>query len=158
MSYTVEVLQPGYSRAVPGGCRANGSCSLVRGPGLVLLVDTLSAWDRQLLTAQLGDRGVRPDQELAVTSVASLPRVLRLSQDYCASLYLHHTEHVCCYWSGVRLLTLSARTATRTTWATTTCSRGRGCSTWWAGRSTRRISTPTRSCRPGSRSAWRGIR
>ena len=58
----MEVLQPGYSRAVPGGCRANGSCSLVRGPGLVLLVDTLSAWDRQLLTAQLGDRGVRPDQ------------------------------------------------------------------------------------------------
>jgi len=62
MSYTVEVLMAGYSHAVPGGCRANGSCSLVRGPGLVMLVDTLSAWDRQLLTAKLVDRGVRPDQ------------------------------------------------------------------------------------------------
>ena len=79
--YKVVVLQPGYSIiAEDGSMRANGTSTLVvssgpcgischssedihhcqMGEGLVVLVDTLSPWDKELLLAALAREGFAP--------------------------------------------------------------------------------------------------
>ena len=80
--YKVVVLQPGYSIVEEdGSMRANGTSTLVVsivpcvdyhkilvkddhhcqiGEGLVVLVDTLSPWDRELLLAALAREGFAP--------------------------------------------------------------------------------------------------
>jgi len=59
--YKVVVLQPGYSIVEEdGSMRANGTSTLVIGEGLVVLVDTLSPWDKELLLAALAREGFAP--------------------------------------------------------------------------------------------------
>uniref|UniRef100_A0A674J273 Metallo-beta-lactamase domain-containing protein 1 n=1 Tax=Terrapene triunguis TaxID=2587831 RepID=A0A674J273_9SAUR len=58
--YAVEVLQEGYSRALPdGSTRADGSVTLLRGPRLTL-VDTGGPWGRERLLGLLAAQGVAP--------------------------------------------------------------------------------------------------
>ncbi|KAG0719437.1 Metallo-beta-lactamase domain-containing protein 1 [Chionoecetes opilio] len=60
MSYSVHVLQAGYSRLEEGVMRANCTCTLVKGPA-TLIVDTLTAWDKEVVMAGLAREGVACD-------------------------------------------------------------------------------------------------
>lgn len=64
MTFSVHVLSSGYSEesSSSGEMRANGSCTLVSGPGVVMVVDTLSPWDKDRLVQLLGQHGVTPEQ------------------------------------------------------------------------------------------------
>lgn len=58
----LTVLRPGYSRPdtdTTGATRANGSCTLVRDAGQIILVDTLGPWDAVLLTDLLQQQSVQ---------------------------------------------------------------------------------------------------
>lgn len=59
--YEVHVLQSGYSSVNPDGSMlANGTCTLIIGPSKKVIVDTLSPWDRDVLTNLLQQRDLRP--------------------------------------------------------------------------------------------------
>lgn len=54
MSYSVHVLQDGYSYLKDGVMRANCTCTLVKGPNPVI-VDTMTAWDKDVLLEGISD-------------------------------------------------------------------------------------------------------
>ncbi|KAK8778856.1 hypothetical protein V5799_019806 [Amblyomma americanum] len=56
MDYDINVIKEGYSLLSKDGRTmvANGTSTLVRGPGFNIIVDTLSAWDRDFLGARTG--------------------------------------------------------------------------------------------------------
>ncbi|MBN3304312.1 MBLC1 protein, partial [Amia calva] len=59
--YSLAVLKEGYCLPQPdGSTRADGTITLVSGPGNQVLVDTGGPWDRDVLLAQLGQRGLGP--------------------------------------------------------------------------------------------------
>lgn len=58
MSYSVHVLQDGYSRLEDGVMRANCTCTLVKGPNIVI-VDTLTAWDKNVILSGLAKESIR---------------------------------------------------------------------------------------------------
>ena len=60
MTYTVKVLKEGYSKFENGVYKANGTSTLILGPKFKVVVDTLSAWDRELLLSALAEQGVSP--------------------------------------------------------------------------------------------------
>ena len=53
MVYTVKVLQEGYSKFENGVYKANGTSTLIDGENIKVVVDTLSAWDRDCLVSSL---------------------------------------------------------------------------------------------------------
>ena len=60
--YQVKVLQKGYSkRNSDGSMSANGTCTLITGQGLYIIVDTLSPWDRTVLIELLRQAGLQCD-------------------------------------------------------------------------------------------------
>lgn len=63
MAYSIDVIKEGYSHLSDDGrCMvANGTCTLVRGADLSILVDTLSPWDRDYLVESLSERGISCD-------------------------------------------------------------------------------------------------
>lgn len=75
MSCTVKVLQDGYSRWVepPNSMSANGSCTLVRGNSINVLVDTLGPWDREILIEKLALEQLHPDDVKFVVCTHSHP-------------------------------------------------------------------------------------
>jgi hypothetical protein len=46
---SVKVLANGYSRMEDGFMRAKCTCTLVRGPGMTMVIDTMTGWDKDLL-------------------------------------------------------------------------------------------------------------
>lgn len=59
--YEVHILQPGYSSNEPNGTmRANGTCSLIIGQTLKVLVDTLSPWDTETVINLLKKHNLEP--------------------------------------------------------------------------------------------------
>ena len=60
MTYTVKVLKEGYSTFENGVYKANGTSTLILGPEFKVVVDTLSAWDREYLLSALAEQGVSP--------------------------------------------------------------------------------------------------
>ena len=61
LTYTVHVLQEGYSRLRDDGVMtANGTSTLVKGGKFNIVVDTLSPWDRDVLVQQLAKHGLSP--------------------------------------------------------------------------------------------------
>lgn len=61
--YNVDVIKEGYSRLLDDGHTmvANGTCTLVQGSGINLLVDTLTGWDKNFLIAGLRQRNLNCD-------------------------------------------------------------------------------------------------
>ncbi|XP_077554646.1 metallo-beta-lactamase domain-containing protein 1 isoform X2 [Haemaphysalis longicornis] len=64
MDYDVHVIKEGYSLLSKDGRTmvANGTSTLVRGPGFNIIVDTLSAWDKDFLVESLEKLGVSCDE------------------------------------------------------------------------------------------------
>ncbi|XP_077513954.1 metallo-beta-lactamase domain-containing protein 1-like isoform X1 [Amblyomma americanum] len=64
MDYDINVIKEGYSLLSKDGRTmvANGTSTLVRGPGFNIIVDTLSAWDRDFLVESLTKLGVSCDE------------------------------------------------------------------------------------------------
>ncbi|XP_042240850.1 metallo-beta-lactamase domain-containing protein 1-like [Homarus americanus] len=60
MSYCVHVLYDGYSKMENGKMRANCSCTLIKGPNN-MIVDTMTAWDKEKLLSGLDSSGVSCD-------------------------------------------------------------------------------------------------
>ncbi|XP_064456670.1 uncharacterized protein LOC135367370 [Ornithodoros turicata] len=58
MKYTVDIIKEGYSYLEGKYMKANGTCTLIRGGGINVIVDTLSAWDRDFLSDSLSKRGL----------------------------------------------------------------------------------------------------
>jgi hypothetical protein len=50
MAYEVHVLYDGYSRMTDEGMVANGTCTLIKGPKLII-VDTMTPWDKEKIIA-----------------------------------------------------------------------------------------------------------
>ena len=62
MSYTITVLADGYSKFENGVYKANGSCSLIVGPKYKVIVDTMSAWDKEKLLGLLSQHHIVPEE------------------------------------------------------------------------------------------------
>ena len=62
MSYTITVLADGYSKFENGVYKANGSCSLIVGPKYKVIVDTMSAWDKEKLLGLLSQHHIAPEE------------------------------------------------------------------------------------------------
>jgi len=58
-SYVVKVLFDGYSKPIFGGQTANCSCTLISGKKNVI-VDTMTAWDKEKLLGELANLNVSP--------------------------------------------------------------------------------------------------
>ena len=71
--YRTIVLREGYSRMEDGQYKANGTCTLVLGPQYKVIVDTLSAWDREILLSSLAEQGVDPGDVTHVLNTHTHP-------------------------------------------------------------------------------------
>ncbi|XP_065223207.1 metallo-beta-lactamase domain-containing protein 1 isoform X2 [Planococcus citri] len=58
--YSLHILHEGYSRADSTGMDANCTCSLITGPTNII-VDTMTPWDKAILTNGLTKHNVNPD-------------------------------------------------------------------------------------------------
>ncbi|RWS04483.1 metallo-beta-lactamase domain-containing protein 1-like protein [Dinothrombium tinctorium] len=59
MSSFVKVIREGYSRCIDGSkLAACGSCTLIKSDGLIILVDTLGAWECELLKSKLRENAI----------------------------------------------------------------------------------------------------
>jgi glyoxylase-like metal-dependent hydrolase (beta-lactamase superfamily II) len=62
MSSRVDIIKEGYSRWLSADTMAaNGTSTLIRSNHMTVVFDTLSPWDRQLLTDRLSTFGVTPE-------------------------------------------------------------------------------------------------
>ncbi|XP_049780644.1 metallo-beta-lactamase domain-containing protein 1 isoform X2 [Schistocerca cancellata] len=57
MAYEVHVLYDGFSKMTENGMEANCSCTLIKGPKKII-VDTMTAWDKELIIEGLARHGV----------------------------------------------------------------------------------------------------
>ena len=73
MVYTVKVLQEGYSKFENGVYKANGTSTLIDGKNIKVVVDTLSAWDRDRLVSSLSRCGVSPSDITHVVNTHGHP-------------------------------------------------------------------------------------
>ena len=97
MVYSVKVLKDGYSYEKDGQYKANGTCTLILGPdpkelGMFcisvihntnrmttgqrqtkMIVDTLSAWDKDILISALASEGLRPEDITHVVNTHGHP-------------------------------------------------------------------------------------
>lgn len=75
MSTCVKVLQDGYSRwhQKPSSMFANGTCTLVLGSEIKLIVDTLGPFDREKLISLLAENQLSPDDIDIVVATHSHP-------------------------------------------------------------------------------------
>ena len=71
--YSVKVLRDGYSKFENGVYKANGTATLIVGPRFKVIVDTLSAWDKDILLKSLLEQGVSPDQVNVVVNTHGHP-------------------------------------------------------------------------------------
>ena len=141
--YRVVVLQPGYSiMEEDGSMRANGTSTLVVssfnitmswpklwpkymnqiGEELVVLVDTLSPWDKELLLSLLAGEGLTPENvthlvRFCLSSVLCLSLGLSLSFAWICSTVTKFSSDV---WRFAPM-------AIQTMWVTTTCSPQQRC-------------------------------
>ncbi|XP_076045119.1 metallo-beta-lactamase domain-containing protein 1-like isoform X2 [Oratosquilla oratoria] len=60
MSYTVHVLQNGFSTMQNEAMLANCSCTLIKGPTNII-VDTMTAWDRSIVEEGVASHGLNCD-------------------------------------------------------------------------------------------------
>ena len=60
MAYEIHILFEGYSRSTEEGMVANCSCTLIKGNKLVI-VDTMTPWDKSLIVEKLDSLGVACD-------------------------------------------------------------------------------------------------
>ncbi|KAK7603452.1 hypothetical protein V9T40_003451 [Parthenolecanium corni] len=58
--YKIKILQDGYSNCDSSGMEANCTCTLVTGPTNII-VDTMTAWDREVLLEGLRKYNITPD-------------------------------------------------------------------------------------------------
>ncbi|XP_033231946.1 metallo-beta-lactamase domain-containing protein 1 [Belonocnema kinseyi] len=58
--FEVTVLFDGYSKLVDDVMEANCSCTLIKGPKTII-VDTMTAWDKERLVEALAQNDVRPE-------------------------------------------------------------------------------------------------
>ena len=73
MVYTVKILQEGYSKFENGVYKANGTSTLILGDTIKVIVDTLSAWDRDCLVSSLARYGVSPSDITHVVNTHGHP-------------------------------------------------------------------------------------
>lgn len=67
MAYEVHVLYNGYSKSNENGMEANCTCTLIKGKFNVI-VDTMTAWDGDLILEGLKKYGVKPEDVQYVIS------------------------------------------------------------------------------------------
>ncbi|CAG5101760.1 Similar to mblac1: Metallo-beta-lactamase domain-containing protein 1 (Xenopus laevis), partial [Cotesia congregata] len=63
MMYQVIVLFNGYSKQLKDGkSEANCSCTLIKGQEINIIVDTMTAWDRDKILTALRSHNVKPEE------------------------------------------------------------------------------------------------
>ena len=71
--YKVIVLREGYSKTENNQYKANGTSTLILGEKYKVIVDTLSAWDRDDLLSSLAEHGVSPRDVTHVVNTHTHP-------------------------------------------------------------------------------------